>query len=87
MPYANALKYMDNDCQENWPENAKYYTLALFIIDYCIPLTIITYCYVRAGCVLNSKFKKFNRKESTSTKQNIAVMKRLKQNKKVIKVR
>ena len=80
---------MNNDCSEkNWsvPENAKYYTLALFIIDYCIPLTIITYCYVKAGYVLNSKFKKFNRKESLSAKQNTAVMKRLQQNKKVIKV-
>ena len=37
--------------------------------------------------MLNTKFKKFNRKESTSAKQNMAVMKRLQQNKKVIKVR
>ena len=88
VPYANALDYINNDCEENWsvPENAKYYTLALFIIDYCIPLTIITYCYAKAGYVLNSKFKKFNRKESTSAKQNMAVMKRLQQKKKVIKI-
>jgi hypothetical protein len=88
VPYAKALKYVDNYCREDWSvSDAKYYTLALFIIDYCIPLTIITYCYARAGYVLNTKFKMFNRKECTSAKQNLATMKRLQQNKKVIKVR
>ncbi|XP_028409124.1 uncharacterized protein LOC114531712, partial [Dendronephthya gigantea] len=88
IPYAKILKYTDNDCLENWsvPDNAKYYTLALFMMDYCIPLTIITYCYIRAGYVLHTKFKKFNNKESTSSVQNMATMKRLQQKKKVIKI-
>lgn len=88
VPYAKILKYSEGYCDEYWehPESRNYYTLALFIIDYCIPLTIITYCYVRAGYVLHTKFKKFNTKQSTSAKQNLATMKRLQQNKKVIKV-
>lgn len=89
IPYANALKYSGNNCTENWsvPENGKYYTLALFVMDYCVPLTIITYCYVRAGHVLHTKFKKLIVEKSTSAKQNLATTKRFKQNKKVIKVR
>ena len=87
VPYARILKYSEDYCGETWadPEGRKY-TLALFIIDYCIPLTIITFCYVRAGYVLHTKFKKFNTKQSSSAKQNLATMKRLQQNKKVIKV-
>ena len=88
VPYAKILKYSEGYCDEDWerPDSGKYYTLALFIIDYCIPLTIISCCYVRAGYVLHTKFKKFNTKQSTSTKQNLATMKRLQQNRKVIKV-
>ncbi|XP_028409222.1 neuropeptide FF receptor 2-like [Dendronephthya gigantea] len=88
IPYAKILKYTENDCLENWsvPNNAKYYTLALFIMDYCIPLTIITYCYTRSGYVLYKEFKKLNRKESTSSREKFAIIKRLRQKKKVIKI-
>ncbi|XP_046844021.1 neuropeptide Y receptor type 4-like [Xenia sp. Carnegie-2017] len=86
-PFSNALKYSPKkECTEQWSAHyAKYYTLTLFIMDYCIPLTIITYCYGRAGYVLHTQFQQFNTKKTTSSKQHIATLKRLNQSKKIIK--
>ncbi|XP_028409223.1 neuropeptide FF receptor 2-like [Dendronephthya gigantea] len=88
-PYIKALKYEDGICDEVWPRlrDPDYYTLALFIIDYCIPLSIITYCYTRVGIKLYKSTLKFGacqrRKNSVSfdAQQN-----RLKRNTRIIKV-
>lgn len=88
-PYIKALKYKDGICDEKWPRprDSAYYTLALFIIDYCIPLSIIAYCYSRVGLKLYKSTLKFSachrRKNSVSfdAQQN-----RLKRNTRIIKV-
>ncbi|XP_046844020.1 neuropeptide FF receptor 2-like [Xenia sp. Carnegie-2017] len=89
-PFGNALKYSsvpEEECLEDWSErDAKYYTLTLFTMDYCIPLTIIAYCYGRAGYVLRTQFQQFSKNKTTSSKQPIATMKRLNQSKKIIKI-
>ena len=87
-PYIKSLTYTDGYCDEIWPgtRDKDYYTLALFIIDYCIPLTIITYCYSRVGF----KLYKSNRKLSTSPQKSglnsDAQRHRLKRNTRIIKV-
>ena len=92
VPFSNVLTYIGVSCVEKWPgkNDSKYYTIALFVIDYCVPLTIIAYCYSRAGWELTKKFKEFNvnsfDRRQTSKKQDLAVKKRLQRNKRVIKV-
>lgn len=90
-PYANILTYTaEGFCEEEWPEEShgNYYTVALFIIDYCIPLTIITYCYSTAGYKLYKNNKHFNREENNRFScqgQHLALKSRYKRNKKTIK--
>lgn len=91
-PYARVLTYNETQisCDERWPGESddKYYTLALFIIDYCIPLTIIIYCYSKAGYELHKKFRQFKtrRQFQYSMKQDMVQKKRLERNQHVIKL-
>ena len=90
-PYAKVLSIIEDKCIEEWPgeNDGNYYTLALFIIDYCIPLTIITYCYSRAGFELHKSAKTLYRDHSRRQKpssQTILLQKRFRRNKRVIKV-
>ena len=82
VPYSRVLTYDGVYCFEQWPgeNHGNYYTLALFIIDYCIPLTIIAYCYSRASYSLHMSCGSFDGKE-----QHSAMKKRLDSNKRVIK--
>lgn len=90
-PYINALTYNRGKCVEMWAgaRDSDYYTLALFIIDYCIPLSIISYCYGRVGFRLYKSNLQFNdapaaRKDSKI--QNHAQKNRLQRNTRIIKV-
>ena len=88
-PYSKILTYSYPSCEEKWPvtHDGNYYTLALFIIDYCIPLTIIVFCYSRAGFDLYRSTQQFkDGAESAFKNQNIAFRKRVQRNKHVIKV-
>lgn len=86
-PYVNYLTYKDKQCKENWPmeTSGAYYSLSLFVIDYCIPLTIITYCYTRAGFKLHENSKQMKRLNTSSQIANRAQRKRLRDNARVIK--
>ena len=88
-PYIKALKYEDGFCNEIWPNQNKdpdYYTLALFIIDYCVPLTIISYCYTRVGVRLYKSNLKFSASPRKSGLNSDAQRCRLKRNTRIIKV-
>lgn len=55
LPYVIRLKYKsDRTCEEEWPNHnqRQTYTAALFVIQYAMPLSIITTCYVRIGLEL-----------------------------------
>ena len=87
-PYINALTYQDEHCEEIWakPRDPDYYTLFLFIIDYCIPLTIISYCYTRVGVKLYKSNLKFSASPRKSALNSDAQRCRLKRNTRIIKV-
>lgn len=87
-PYIKALTYKDGMCDEIWPNSGDvdYYTLALFIIDYCIPLTIISYCYVRVGIKLYKSNKKFGASPQKNSTSSDAQRNRLKRNTRIIKI-
>jgi hypothetical protein len=89
MPYIKALTYADRDCYETWP-NARdpdYYTLVLFVIDYCIPLTIISYCYIRVGVKLYKSNLQFSASPVRKSGLNSDAQRiRLKRNTRIIKV-
>ena len=87
-PYVKSLKYNDGICDEIWPNNkgSNYYTLALFIIDYCVPLTIISYCYTRVGIRLYKSNLQFSASPKRSGVNSDAQRKRLKKNTRIIKI-
>lgn len=90
-PYIHALNYNGVECIETWSgaRDPDYYTLALFIIDYCIPLTIIAYCYARVGYRLYKSNLQFNgspKLQHLSSIQRDARRKRLHRNTRIIKV-
>ena len=50
-PYGNDVYQF---CDENWTDKQRMsYTLALMLITYVIPLTVIIYTYSRILCVMN----------------------------------
>lgn len=63
IPYIIYLKYSGGKCKEEWPvfEHQQIYTASLFVIQYVIPLTIITTCYVRIGLELTKGLDTHNR--------------------------
>lgn len=89
-PYVNVLIIDKGECVEDWPKRDRnYYTLALFIIDYCVPLTIISYCYSRVGFRLyknNQQFNAGSKSGHLSRVQNDAKRSRLQRNTRIIKV-
>ena len=52
IPYVTALEFKGDSCVEKWPSMGyrKAYTVLLFIAQYIIPLTVMTFCYT---CVAN----------------------------------
>ena len=85
-PYINYLNYDGKFCDEDWPHemSAAYYTLSLFIIDYCIPLIIITFCYGKAGYKIYVNTREF---EAVNAKvSNQAQRTRLERNTRIIKI-
>lgn len=87
-PYVKALTYDNRSCNEVWsgPNDANYYTLVLFVIDYCIPLTIISYCYVRVGLKLHKSNSALDASQQRGVCGREAHMYRLKRNKRIIKI-
>lgn len=87
-PYVKILNYDGEKCQEEWPTkmSGAYYTLSLLVIDYCIPLTIIAYCYARAGFKLYENTKQFKQVTGASEVQNFAQRKRHRRNTRAIKI-
>ena len=87
-PYIKALTYQDGVCDELWPgqRDPDYYTVGLFVIDYCVPLTIISYCYIRVGLRLYKSNLKFNMNPPKSGLNSDAQKTRLRRNTRIIKV-
>jgi hypothetical protein len=85
-PYIYYLNYDGKECYEDWPHemSGAYYTLSLFVIDYCIPLTIITFCYGRAGYKLYVNTKEFEAVNAGLSNQ--AQRTRLERNTRIIKI-
>lgn len=51
LPYVNALKLQDEYCNESWPKGFPYrkaYTIALFLIQYSVPLVFMVVMYAMA---------------------------------------
>ena len=46
-PYSYVLALKGNECREIWPDIAykKYYTLGLFLVQYCLPLIFMVFMY------------------------------------------
>lgn len=46
-PYSYVLALKGSECRETWPDISykKYYTLALFMVQYCLPLTFMVVMY------------------------------------------
>ena len=85
-PYMYYLNFNGKICDEKWPHkmSGAYYTLSLLVIDYCIPLTIITFCYGRAGYKLYLNTKEFEAVNAEVSNQ--AQRKRLQRNTRIIKI-
>ena len=85
-PYIYYLRFDGKDCNEKWPHemSGAYYTLSLLVIDYCIPLTIITFCYGRAGYKLYVNTKEFQAVNAGVS--NLSQKTRLERNTKIIKI-
>ncbi|XP_046852580.1 neuropeptide FF receptor 1-like isoform X1 [Xenia sp. Carnegie-2017] len=53
VPYVHFLRYkpIQKTCEEEWPvfKHRQMYTLSLLLIQYAIPLTIISTCYLKIG--------------------------------------
>lgn len=48
IPYGVFLRFVDGECIETWgTTGSQVYTLCLFAFHYVIPLTVITFCYLR----------------------------------------
>lgn len=63
IPYIIYLKHISDKCKEVWPhsKSRKIYTASLFVIQYAVPLAIITTCYVRIGLELTKGPQTYNR--------------------------
>ncbi|XP_014665915.1 PREDICTED: neuropeptide Y receptor-like [Priapulus caudatus] len=49
----------DNQCNEEWPDQAqKIYTICSFALQFVIPLTVISFCYIRVSLKLSRQAKK-----------------------------
>ncbi|CAB4003730.1 neuropeptide FF receptor 2-like [Paramuricea clavata] len=85
-PYIYYLKFDGTECEEHWPYemSGAYYTLSLLVIDYCIPLTIITYCYGRSGYKLYVNTREFEAVNAGVS--NHAQRTRLERNTRIIKI-
>jgi hypothetical protein len=85
-PYIYYLKFDRTECVEHWPYDMSgaYYTLSLLVIDYCIPLTIITFCYGRSGYKLYVNTKEFEAVNAGVS--NHAQRTRLERNTRIIKI-
>lgn len=56
VPYSVYLEYIDGECVETWSEfAAACYTVALFVTQYALPLSVIGYCYVKIAIKLCSR--------------------------------
>lgn len=82
VPYVNFLRYTSSDkiCDEDWPEHkqSQIYTAALLVIQYALPLFIISTCYISIGFELT--------KGQTKTSNRTLAKARGKESKKVIKM-
>ena len=82
IPYINFLKYASSEgaCIEEWPSHEKrqIYTASLLVIQYALPLTIISTCYLKIGFELT--------KGQTKTSNRALAKTRGKEARKVIKM-
>ena len=82
IPYINFLKYASSEeiCDEEWPSHRmrQIYTASLLVIQYALPLTIISTCYLKIGFELT--------KGQTKTSNRTLAKARGKEARKVIKM-
>lgn len=65
LPYILVLRFDEDTmfCEENWPVDVNYrkaYTLSLFLVQYVVPLTVITVAYLKIAremrkCIINKR--------------------------------
>ena len=84
LPLSIVAKVEDGYCAENWPSmnHRKAYTLALFVLQFLLPLLIIAVAYLRIGVYL---WRSTAPQSSLSTAKKNRVQKRKKENIQVIK--
>jgi len=63
LPYILVLRLDEKtmSCEENWPVNVNYrkaYTLSLFLVEYVVPLTLITFVYLKIAREMRKCIKK-----------------------------
>lgn len=82
LPYALILRVSteSTQCDESWPreENRKIYTVILFLLQFVIPLTAITFAYTMIGFEL--------RKSSRKTNNQVLEQTRSEESKKIIRM-
>lgn len=84
LPLSIAAKVKDGICLENWPSmnHRKAYTLALFLLQFLLPLLIIAVAYLRIGVYL---WQSGDPQSSLPTAKKNRAQKRRKENIQVIK--
>jgi len=84
LPLSIVAKVKDGICLENWPsmDHRKAYTLALFLLQFLLPLLIIAAAYVSIGVYL---WRSADPQSSLSTAKKNRAQKRRKENIQVIK--
>ena len=84
LPLSIVAKSEDGSCQEDWPSlnHRKAYTLALFILQFVLPLLVIAAAYLKIGVYL---WRSAVPQSSLSTSKKKRAQKRKKENIQVIK--
>jgi hypothetical protein len=83
MPLVVVGNVADGDCSENWPtyDHKRAYTVSLVVLQYVLPLTIISVAYIRIIFDLNhssvSKFERHTQVHQQFRKENLQIVKTL----------
>ena len=74
LPYIIVLRLDEErmSCEEYWPVNVNYrkaYTLSLFLVEYVVPLTVITFVYLKIARAMRKCIKK---RKTSCTNQDLS---------------
>lgn len=73
-PYATILRFDGEFCSELWPadSSSKIYTIAMFVILYLTPLSVITFVYSAIGRFLHKHTKNIKKINSINQVKNLS---------------